>query len=197
MLPFIIFIVVFLSMIWYTILYILSVGPAQLEKKIGEKSYKVCALLRKISFIGMGLCMISEILYFFFPYNIGLPERIINGTIGWIISVTIGLLLGIFATVIIKKVSKVAKDSFSPDKTNEMFGGIYEKIRHPQAVADVAYWFSLAFILNSLFLLLIAIIWIPLNIIIMLSEEKDLKVRFGSEYVEYMKRTGRFLPRRE
>jgi hypothetical protein len=115
MLPLIIVITLFVSMIWYTLFYILSVSPAQLEKKIGEKSYKICALLRKISFIGMGLCMVSEILYFFFPFNMGIPERIINGTTGWVISVIIGLLLIIFATVIIIKVSKVAKDSFVPN----------------------------------------------------------------------------------
>ncbi|MEJ2306940.1 MAG: hypothetical protein P8Y30_05265, partial [candidate division WOR-3 bacterium] len=45
----------------------------------------------------------------------GIPERIINGTTGWVISVIIGLLLIIFATVIIIKVSKVAKDSFVPN----------------------------------------------------------------------------------
>ena len=197
MLPLIIVIALFFSMIWYTLFYIFSVSPAQLEKKIGEKSYKICALLRKISFAGMGLCTVSEVLYFFFPFNMGIQERIINGTTGWIISVIIGLLFVIFATVIINKVSKVAKDSFVPKKENEMFDGIYEKIRHPQAIADVTYWFAFAFLLNSLFLLLIAILWIPLNFIIVLFEEKDLKVRFGSAYIEYMKRTRRFIPRQK
>lgn len=195
MLPLIIVIILFFSMIWYTLFYTWSVSPARLEKKIGKKSYKICALLRKISFAGMGLCIVSEILYFFFPFYMGIPERIINGTTGWIISVIIGLLLVVFATVIINKVSKVAKDSFVPKKENEMFGGIYEKIRHPQAIADVAYWFAFAFLLNSLFLLLIAILWIPLNFIIVLFEEKDLKIRFGSAYIEYMKSTGCFIPR--
>src|SRR5690554_5928964 len=119
MLPLIIVITLFFSMIWYTLFYILSVSPAQLERKIGEKSYKICALLRKISFAGMGLCILSEILYFFFPLNMGIPERIINGMEGWIISIIVGLLLFIFASVIIIKVSKVAKDSFVPKKENE------------------------------------------------------------------------------
>ncbi|OHD08012.1 MAG: hypothetical protein A2086_02075 [Spirochaetes bacterium GWD1_27_9] len=196
MLSVIIVIAIFITMLWYTVFYILSVGPAQLEKKIGERSYKVCAILRKISFVGMALSMIGEILYFFFPMNIGIKERIMDGVLGWVISILIGLLLCLFATLIIVKVSKIAKDSFVPQKSNEMFGGIYNKIRHPQAIADVTYWFALAFLLNSLFLLLIAILWIPLNLIIVVFEERDLKIRYGSAYLDYMSRTGRFFPRR-
>ena len=194
MMPLIIVITIFFTMLWYTVFYILSVRPAQLERKIGQRSYKRCAVLRKLSFVGLSLCMISEVLYFFFPMDIGIKARMIDGVLGWITSVSIGLLLSAFATLIVKKVSKVAKDSFVPKKENQMFGGIYERIRHPQAIADVVYWFSFAFILNSAFLLFIAIIWIPVNLIIVLFEEKDLKIRYGSAYLEYMKRTRRFIP---
>jgi hypothetical protein len=51
-------------------------------------------------------------------------------------------LLGAFATVIVNKVSKVAMDTYVPKKENQMFVGIYEKIRHPQAIADVTYWWK-------------------------------------------------------
>ena len=191
----IIVITIIVSMIWYTVFYILSVRPAQLEKKIGESSYKRCAILRKISFIGIGLCMISEVLYFFFPLEMGFKLRIIDSLAGWIICISIGIILGVLATLIIKEVSKVALDSFVPKKENEMFRGIYERIRHPQAIADVIYWFTFAFVFNSSFLLIIAIIWIPLNYLIVLFEEQDLKVRYGLSYLDYMKRTGRFIPK--
>ncbi len=186
---------IYVTMLWYTVFYILSVRPAQLEAKIGEKAYSKCTTLRRISFVGMGLSMLLEVLYFFFPLDIGLPLRLLNGWIGWVISIVIGVAFTVFATVIIKKVSKVAPDSFAPQKKNEMFGGIYDKIRHPQAIADVGYWFAFAFLFNSPFLLIAAIIWIPINYIIVLSEEKDLRIRYGQSYIDYMKHTNRFVPR--
>lgn len=192
----IIIIGIFLGMLIYTIFYILSVRPAQLEKKIGEVSYHRCAFLRKISFVGLAICTISKILYFFFPLEIGIKLRIIDGVAGWIISISISIILGVFATIIIKKASKDAPDTIAPNKENKMFGGIYEKIRHPQAIADVTYWFVLAFILNSTFLLIVAVMWIPINFMLVLFEEKDLKIRYGSLYLDYMKRTGRFIPKR-
>lgn len=186
---------IFVGMVWYTVFYILSVRPAQLEIKIGEKAYKRCALLRQISFVGMGLSMLLEVLYFFFPLDIGLPLRLINGLAGWIISAVLGIAFTVFATIIIKKVSKVATDSFTPQKKNEMFGGIYNKIRHPQAIADISYWFAFAFLFNSTFLLVIAVIWVPINYLLVLAEEKDLRIRYGQSYINYMKQTNRFIPK--
>jgi protein-S-isoprenylcysteine O-methyltransferase Ste14 len=195
MIPVLIVCAIFFSMLWYTVFYILSVSPAQFTRKNGGSAYKMCAILRKAAFAGMFLCMAAEILFFFFPLKMGIPERIIGDTIGWIISISCGILEAILATLLIRKVSTVATESFVPDQKNQMFGGIYDKIRHPQAIADVGYWFALAFLFNSLFLLLVAIIWVPINIAIALFEEKDLKVRFGAKYIEYMERTPRFVPR--
>ncbi len=187
---------IFTSILWYTLFYIISVCPAQLEIKIGEKAYKRCTLLRRISFVGMGISMVLEVVYFFIPLDMGLPLRLLPEKTGWIASVAIGLFFTVFATIIIKKVSYVAPDSFAPQKKNKMFNGIYDRIRHPQAIADVSYWFAFAFLFNSTFLLIVAIIWIPINYIIVLVEEKDLKIRYGQAYVDYMKRTNRFVPKR-
>lgn len=185
---------IFSTMLWYVLFYILSVGPARLEKKIGSKSYKICSILRKIAFAGLFLHIAAEIMYFIKPIDIGLPKRIIPGVTGWVYSIIIGILITLWASWIIKLVSKVATDSFTPDKNNQMFGGLYEKIRHPQAVADVAYFFGIAFLLNSLFLLIIAAIWILMNYLIVIAEESDLKIRFGQSYSDYMDRTNRFVP---
>jgi len=187
---------IFTSMVWYTVFYMLSVRPAQLEIKIGEKAYRKCAMLRRISFVGMGAAMLFEVLYFFFPLESRLSIRLLPEISGWIISIAIGLFFTVFATIIIKKVSKVAPDSFAPQKKNEMFGGIYNRIRHPQAIADVSYWFAFAFLFNSPFLLMVALIWIPINYAIVFVEEKDLKIRYGQSYIDYMKRTNRFIPKR-
>jgi protein-S-isoprenylcysteine O-methyltransferase Ste14 len=75
-----------------------------------------------------------------------------------------------------------------------MYSGIYERVRHPQAW-EVMIWFVLAFLLHSPFLVLYSILWLPLEYIMVMSEEKDLILRFGSTYQEYRKRTPAFFPK--
>ncbi|MDC7126972.1 MAG: methyltransferase [Spirochaetales bacterium] len=190
-------IIMIASMLWYTIFYIISVGPARMEKKKGDKSYKICSRIRKISFVGMCVFLLAEIIYLFYPLNIGLSTRLFSGISGWIISIAIGLVISIAATILMRAAVAVANDSITTRKENGMYGGIYQKIRHPQAIGDVSYWIALAFFFNSPFLILINLLWIPLNYIIAKYEEKDLKLRFGQNYVDYMKTTGMFIPKRK
>lgn len=188
-------IAIYAGMIWYTVFYSMSVGPAQLEQKIGEKAYKICGNLRQIGFMGFYLSYGSMILYFFFPFEQGIPKVMLQGSLGWGISILLGAVLLVFGLIILKKALVTAKDSLKPDKKNKMNSGIYEKIRHPQAIGDVTLGFSLALFFNSPFLMIAAIAWVPINLIITLFEEKDLKIRYGTKYIEYMNRTGRFIPR--
>ncbi len=61
-------------------------------------------------------------------------------------------------------------------------------------IGDLLYWFALVFFLNSPFLLIVNILWIPVNIVMMLAEEKDLELRYGESYVLYKKRTAMVIP---
>ena len=76
-----------------------------------------------------------------------------------------------------------------------MYGGIYEKIRHPQALGELPFWWVIAFLLHSPFLVLYSLVWIPIFVLMCLAEEQDLLLRYGEAYEEYMQRTGRFFPR--
>lgn len=80
-------------------------------------------------------------------------------------------------------------------KEHTMYGGIYEKIRHPQAVGELPFWWVIAFLLHSPFLVLYSFVWIPIFIAMCLAEERDLRIRYGQAYVEYQKRTGFLLPK--
>jgi protein-S-isoprenylcysteine O-methyltransferase Ste14 len=73
-------------------------------------------------------------------------------------------------------------------------GGPYRHIRHPSYLAYFLMFFGLFFILLNL-IALIPLIAIPGYIRITNNEEQLLVARFGDEYVEYQKRTGRFLPK--
>ena len=75
-----------------------------------------------------------------------------------------------------------------------MYGGIYEKMRHPQAVGEVTLWWLIALLLNSPFLALYSFVFIPIFYLMCLAEERDLIIRYGQDYIDYKERVG-FFPR--
>ena len=77
-----------------------------------------------------------------------------------------------------------------------MYGGIYEKIRHPQSLGEVWVGHIISLILNSTFLFLFSFLWIPVFYYMSVVEERDLILRFGTPYSEYRERTGMYFPKR-
>lgn len=72
-----------------------------------------------------------------------------------------------------------------------MFGGIYQKIRHPQAW-EALLWFVLAFALHSPFLVLFSFLGLLGEYLMIRAEERDLIIRFGKAYEQYIQHTGVF-----
>jgi len=185
-----IFLLIF--MLLFSIFYGISVLPESLSKKMPLQSYRVCGMIRKVSFAFLFLFTILQIFFVFFLNENN--QRFFPG-FGWIWSVMIGLVMAVPATWIMNAATQAAKkEPYAPDKDTKMYGGIYSAMRHPQAVGDVLYWFVLVFLLNSKTLFQINLLWIPLNIAIAFIEEYDLKKRFGDEYRTYMKGTNMFIP---
>jgi protein-S-isoprenylcysteine O-methyltransferase Ste14 len=87
------------------------------------------------------------------------------------------------------------EETMYPKKEHTMYGGIYNHIRHPQAAGECPFWFVLAFVLHSPFLVLYSLVWIPIFLRMCQAEEEDLLLRFGQEYREYQQRTGMLFPR--
>jgi len=50
--------------------------------------------------------------------------------------------------------------------------------------------------LNSPFLAIFSIIWLPIFYVMCLAEEKDLVIRYGEAYLKYRETTGFLIPRR-
>jgi len=96
----------------------------------------------------------------------------------------------------LKGVKDAGREALFPDKEHTLYSGIYQKIRHPQALGEVFIWWSVALILNSPFLFLYSIVWFPIFYWFCKAEEKDLIIRYGESYIDYKKRTGMFFPRR-
>ncbi|NHJ14465.1 MAG: isoprenylcysteine carboxylmethyltransferase family protein [Candidatus Thorarchaeota archaeon] len=172
--------------------YKLSVSPAQMEKQIGDSAWAKCARYRIAMGILESVTVINYIVYFFFPLDVGLPS-----ILPWDYSISV--LLAILITVpalylMLAGMRDAGRETIAPQKETKLYGGIYEKMRHPQALGEGFMWFPFALILNSPFLVLYSFVFIPIMVAFCVFEEKDLLIRFGTEYEEYRKRVG-LLPR--
>lgn len=192
MTPWINLIVMILSSVLFVWLYIISVSPAALEKKIGPSAYKRCGIYRSIAMVFMFVVIANYILYNSYPLP-GLPQYLPWPR--WI-STTVSVILGIPTTYLVfKGMFDAGKEMAMPQMDGEMYGGIYKHIRHPQAW-EAVYWFVIAFALHSPFLVLVSIPWLPVEYWMMRAEEKDLVLRFGQAYENYINEVGMFWPKR-
>lgn len=73
--------------------------------------------------------------------------------------------------------------------------GPYNWIRHPLYTFGTLLFLSFALIADSWFIAMMALLAIIMLSIRLPNEEAHLIEKFGDEYREYMKRTGKFLPR--
>jgi protein-S-isoprenylcysteine O-methyltransferase Ste14 len=73
--------------------------------------------------------------------------------------------------------------------------GPYRYVRHPSYLGYFLMFFGLLFIWSNLFTLF-PLLAIPGYVKVVSREEELLAKRFGDEYLDYQKRTGRFIPRR-
>jgi protein-S-isoprenylcysteine O-methyltransferase Ste14 len=184
-----------LSAILYLFFYVKSAGPAQLEQKIGESAYSKCARYRTIAAVFSFIAVADYIVYYFYPIPIGLPRFF---PWDWWISVVIGIIIVLPSMYLMYIGTRDAgEEAMVPKKEHTLYGGIYETIRHPQAIGEFFLWFSIAFWLNSPFLVLISFLWIPIYYLMCLAEEKDLVIRYGQSYLEYRDRVGFLIPKRE
>jgi protein-S-isoprenylcysteine O-methyltransferase Ste14 len=74
--------------------------------------------------------------------------------------------------------------------------GIYSRVRHPRYIAVFLGTVAVAFFTNYLAVYVIAVAIIPALYLVVVLEEKELRDRFGEEYVRYSERVPRFIPKR-
>jgi protein-S-isoprenylcysteine O-methyltransferase Ste14 len=177
------------------IFYVRSAGPAALEKSIGLIAYQKCTRYRLVASAFMTLASINYVIYFFFPLPLPLPATF---PWPWWLSALIAVVIAVPSGYVWYRGMKDAgEETMIVKKEHTMYGGIYEKIRHPQALGELPFWWVIAFLLHSPFLVLYSFIWIPVFVIMCLAEERDLVLRYGEDYEEYRQRTGFLIPRRQ
>jgi protein-S-isoprenylcysteine O-methyltransferase Ste14 len=178
-----------------TYFYVRSVSPAKLEQKIGEIAYKRCGMYRMVSSIFMLTLTVSYIVYHFYPLPID-PFPVTFGWPYWVSVLIVVVISGPPLYLMLRGIRDAGEETMKPDKAHTMYTGIYEKIRHPQAVGEAPMWIVIAFLVNSPFLVVFSIIWIPVWMYWCWAEEQDLVLRYGEPYEAYRQRTGMFFPKR-
>ena len=174
--------------------YVKSAGPAALEARIGPQAYKKCTRYRFLAGGFMGLASVNYVVYFFYPLPIPLPRTF---PWSWWISAAIAVSIAIPSGYLFYRGMKDAgEETMFVKKDHQLYGGIYEQMRHPQAVGEVPFWWVMAFALHSPFLVLYSFIWLPVFAMMCLAEERDLVLRYGSAYRRYQERVGFFRPKR-
>ncbi len=175
-------------------IYILSLQPMKKAEKLGDKAWKYCKNLRALSSIFEFISILNFILWIWYPLPM-VDEWIISQNI-WIgVLIAICIFIPCFI-IMIKGVLDAGSETISPSEETEMYGGIYNYIRHPQTIGEFPIYIALGFFLNSWFLAIISLIFIVFYTPIMIHyEEKDLIRRFGDKYREYQKRTGALFPK--
>lgn len=116
------------------------------------------------------------------------------------ILLTIGLIFSFGSIIIQYKIGKGGpfegyKIGVSPKTKKLNTTGVYKYTRNPMLFGTCTLYFSLAFFLNSLSLIILtALFSISMIIIVKTTEEKRLLADFGKEYKAYKEKTSMFIP---
>lgn len=187
------FISLILSALFFCYFYTLSVQPMKRKEKRGEQAWKDCKILRSLAGLFEFITIVNILLWVWFP----IPS------LNWIIHQNIGVGIGICIAIVVpgfiiifKGIKDAGFESLRPLGETEMFGGIYNYIRHPQTLGEFPIFIAIAFAVNSWFLVLLMSVLVVIYTPIMIHyEEKDLIKRFGDKYREYQQRTGALFPK--
>lgn len=189
------FAVLLFSSLLFLVFYVRSVSPAGLVKIIGPAAYARCGRDRLVAGLLEGVITINYLVYFFYPLETPLPPTF---PWSWWVSGLIAVLIAVPAlTIMLIGFRHAGEEALRPKKEHAMYEGIYQKIRHPQAVGEVFLFLVIAFLLNSPFLTAFSLVYFPIFWIMCWAEEQDLFLRYGEAYAEYCRRVGRFIPIRK
>jgi protein-S-isoprenylcysteine O-methyltransferase Ste14 len=177
----------------FTYFYTLSVMPVTRAEKFGDKAWSDCMKYRSIAGIMEFLIVLNLILWIWIP----IPALDWSVHSNFLVGLVIGIAIIIPCLLImIKGVLDAGRETLQPSKETSMYQGIYKHIRHPQTVGEFPLFVALAFVINSLFLVVWTTLFILIIVpIIMHYEERDLEKRFGEPYLEYKRNTGAFFPK--
>lgn len=172
--------------------YARSVQPAALEQKIGARAWVACKRYRMVASAFMFVNFFCYVLYLFYP----LPGLPVAFPWSYPVSVLLAILIAIpSGYLLLRSIKDAGEETLTPKKEHTMYRGIYTRIRHPMALGELQYVWVFALLLNSPVLLVLSAVWVPVFYLMCIAEERDLVIRYGEAYRQYMSNTGRFIPR--
>ena len=180
----------------FTVFYVKSVSPAALEKKIGAAAYPRAATYRLISGVFMFISCANYFVYYYYPLPLSdmLPDRF---PLPRALTVALAVLIAVPSSyLMIRGARDAGEETMRPKKEHEMYGGIYRKIRHPQAVGEFPLWWVMALLANSPFLTFFSFLYVPVWYYFCVAEEKDLRIRYGEAFKTYQSTVGFWIPKR-
>ena len=158
-----------------------------------NKAWKQCYYFRIIAMIFETLLTVNAILWYWFPiegWNSQIFQRL------WRSQLTGGLIIVLGGIIMLKGMKDAGSESAKPSQETEMYGGIYNYIRHPQSLGEFPIFPALGLMVNSMILFIILTAYIIIYLPIMIHyEEQDLLKRFGDPYLEYKEGTGALFPK--
>ena len=145
--------------------------------------------------IGGLILWLSPLIYLINPNwmawsKIGLPEPVRWLGVGIGILCTLGI-YWLFSSI----GSGITPTSTTREEHKLVTGGIYRFIRHPLYTFGSSFIVSFGMMADNWFIAMFGVLAFILMAIRTPKEEANLIEKFGDEYREYMKRTGRFLPK--
>ena len=166
-----------ISLVLFSMLYLIRLQPSKLSERMGDKAWKFCRNLRIAASFFEIVVIVTAFLWIWFPIPI-IDWKIFNyWWIGTLISSVIFILGGMLMYF---GVRDAGKETLTPSEKTEMYGGIYNHIRHPQTVGEMPMFPAIGLAINSWFILIIMITYLLIYMPIMLFfEERDLLRRFG------------------
>jgi methanethiol S-methyltransferase len=168
------FVVLFTATLLVLYLELKSAEPAALEKKIGAIAYDRCIRYRMIASLLMGLAGINYIIYFLYPVPMPLP-RIFPWS--WWVSAGIAVVFAMPSAYLWWREMNAAADE-SNWISGKPYGDVYERNQHPHLASELPFWWSIAFLLHSPFLVLFSLVWAIGLEIASSVEDRDLLLRY-------------------
>jgi protein-S-isoprenylcysteine O-methyltransferase Ste14 len=100
------------------------------------------------------------------------------------------------SAILMRGMKDAGKETVQPSKTTRKFGGIYQHVRHPEMLGEMALFIAVALFTNSFFVVLWATLLVALGIpVLVYYQEKDLVKRFADAYLDYQRQTGALIPK--
>ncbi len=108
-----------------------------------------------------------------------------------------GLLIFVMGTfIILWGFYSLSKEVFIPGK-KFIISGPFAIVRHPMYLGGIVGAFGLALLAGSMFAFVYSFILALVLLNISEAEERELKTRFGDDYIEYMKKVPKIFPLRK